>query len=143
MSSTHEDLKQEIWRSFVEQQNVFLATADGNQPRLRPVTLIRLKNRLFVATGAGDAKVKQIKQNPKTEFCLLLEKEGKKGTIRAECVAELVQDRNLKAEAYNKIPFMKEFWSSPEDSGYALIELRPTGYEYMRAGSMGAIKVRS
>jgi uncharacterized pyridoxamine 5'-phosphate oxidase family protein len=143
MSSTHEDLEQEILRSFVEQQNVFLATADGNQPRLRPVPLIRLKNRLFVATGAGDAKVKQIKQNPKTEFCLLLEKEGKKGPIRAECVAELVQNRNLKAEAYNKIPFMKEFWSSPEDSGYALIELRPTGYEYMRAGSMEAIKVRS
>ncbi|MCW4055841.1 MAG: pyridoxamine 5'-phosphate oxidase family protein, partial [Candidatus Bathyarchaeota archaeon] len=130
MNNTQEDLKQEIWQNFVEQQNIFLATADGNQPRLRPVTLIRLKNRLFVATGAGDAKVKQIRQNPKTEFCLLVEKEGRKGTIRAECEAELVHDSTLKADAYNKIPFMKEFWSSPEDSGYALIELRPTSYEY-------------
>jgi uncharacterized pyridoxamine 5'-phosphate oxidase family protein len=142
MSNTQEDLKQEIWRNFVEQQTIFLATADGNQPRLRPVTLIRLKNRLFVATGARDAKVKQIRQNPKTEFCLLVEKEGRKGTIRAECEAELVQDSNLKADAYNKIPFMKEFWSSPEDSGYALIELQPTGYEYMRTGSIEAVKVR-
>lgn len=142
MNNTQEDLKQEIWRNFVEQQTIFLATADGNQPRLRPVTLIRLKNRLFVATGAGDAKVKQIRQNPKTEFCLLVEKEGRKGTIRAECEAELVQDSNLKADTYNKIPFMKEFWSSPEDSGYALIELQPTGYEYMRTGSIEAVKVR-
>lgn len=142
MSDVQERLKQEIWQNFVEQQNVFLATADGNQPRLRPVTLIRLKNRLFVATGAGDAKVKQIKQNPKTEFCLLLEKEGKKGTIRTECVAELVQDKNVKAETYNKIPFMKEFWSNPEDLKYALIELRPTGYEYMRIGSMEAVRIK-
>jgi uncharacterized pyridoxamine 5'-phosphate oxidase family protein len=106
------------------------------------VTLIRLENRLFVATGAGDAKVRQIRQNPKTEFCLLVEKEGRKGTIRAECEAELVQDKSLKVEAYSKIPFLREFWSSSEDSGYALIELRPTGYEYMRAGSVEAIKVR-
>ena len=142
MNNTQKDLKQEIWQSFGEQQNIFLATADGNQPRLRPVTLIRMKNRLFVATGAGDAKVRQIRQNPKTEFCLLVEKEGRKSTIRAECEAELVQDKSLKVEAYSKIPFLKEFWSSSEDSGYALIELRPNGYEYMRAGSVEATKVR-
>ena len=78
-------LLKEIWDHFNEQQYVFLATTDGTQPRVRPVTLLYIQNRLFVATGTKDAKVKQIKQNPKTEFCLLIEKEEKKGTIRTEC----------------------------------------------------------
>jgi uncharacterized pyridoxamine 5'-phosphate oxidase family protein len=142
MNEVNVKLKQEIWQKFVELQHVFLATVDGNQPRLRPVTLIRLKDRLFVATGAEDAKVRQIKQNPKVEFCLLLEEGENKGTIRAECTAELVKDGKVKAEAYGRVPFMKEFWSNPEDPSYALIELRPTGYEYMRLGSMQAMKVK-
>jgi uncharacterized pyridoxamine 5'-phosphate oxidase family protein len=142
LSNADDRLRKEIWRNFVEQQHVFLATADGDQPRLRPVTLIRLGDRLFIATGAGDAKVKQIRQNSKTEFCLLLEKGEQKGTIRAECLAQIVKDKAVKTEAYHKIPFMKEFWSSPEDPRYALIELKPTGYEYMRIGSMEALKVK-
>ena len=143
MNDLQEALRREIWRSLVEQQSVFLATADGDQPKLRPVTLIRLKNRLFVATGTHDAKVKQITQNPKAELCLLVEEEEKKGTIRAECIAELVKDPNLKAEAYHNVPFMKEFWSNPQDPSYALIELRPTNFEYMRPGSMEAVRIRA
>lgn len=142
MSDDKEKLRKEIWQNFVEQQHVFFATADGDQPRLRPVTLIHIGKRLFVATGAGDAKVRQIKQNPKTEFCLLLEKGEKKGTIRAQCMAEVVEDKKVKTDAYNKIPFMKDFWSSPEDPHYTLIELRPEGFEYMRIGSMEAIKIK-
>jgi len=53
-----ESLKREIWSLFTELQTVFLATADEDQPRLRPVTMMRLGDRLFFATGIGDAKVK-------------------------------------------------------------------------------------
>lgn len=142
MSNANDRLRKEIWQNFVEQQHVFLATVDGDQPRLRPVTLIRLGEKLFVATGSGDAKIKQIRQNPKTEFCLLLEKGEEKGTIRAECLAQVVKDKAVKAEAYHRIPFMKEFWSNPEDPHYALIELQPIAYEHMRIGSMEALKVK-
>ena len=141
MSDTNEKLKKEIWQSFVEQQHVHLATVDGDQPRLRPVTLIRLGSKLFVATGAGDAKVRQIERNPKAEFCLLLEKGEQKGTIRSQCTARLVEDKKVKADAYEKIPFMKDFWPSPEDPRYALIELDPNRFEYMRIGSTEALKV--
>lgn len=85
MTGDVEGLRKEVWSHFGELQNVFLATVEGDQPRLRPVTLIRLGNRLFFATGGGDAKVEQIKRNPKVEFCLLLEKGESKGTVRTEC----------------------------------------------------------
>jgi len=137
-----ESLRKEIWSHFGELQNVFLATVEADQPRLRPVTLIHLGDRLFFATGIGDAKVGQIKRNPKVEFCLLLEKGESKGTVRVECLANLVADKTVKSELYNKVPFMKEFWSSPEDTRYALIELLPKGFEYMPIGSMQATKIR-
>ena len=143
MRVSDEKLRREVWNSFVEQQNVFLATVEGDQPRLRPVTLMRFGDRLFVATGMGDAKVKQMRQNPKTEFCLMLEKDGKHGTIRAECTAELVADLKTKTEVYNNVAFMKEFWNSPDDPRFALIALQPTSFEYMPLGSMQATKIKT
>lgn len=44
-----EELKTEIWDSFAEQQHIFLATVEGDQPRVRPVTLIYLSNKMYVA----------------------------------------------------------------------------------------------
>jgi uncharacterized pyridoxamine 5'-phosphate oxidase family protein len=137
-----EGLRREVWSHFGDLQNVFLATVEGDQPRLRPVTLMRLGDRLFFATGVGDAKVRQIESNAKVEFCLLLEKGESKGTVRAECLAKVVIDLAMKSELYNKVPFMKEFWSSPEDKRYALIELTPKGFEYMPIGSMQATKIK-
>jgi uncharacterized pyridoxamine 5'-phosphate oxidase family protein len=99
-----DNLKREVWRNFGEQQHVFLATIEADQPRVRPVTLIHLLDKLFVATSSNDAKVKQIKQNPKTEFCLLLERGEQKGTIRAECIAKIVADKKTKAHLYEKPP---------------------------------------
>jgi hypothetical protein len=40
---------------------------------------------------------------------LLLEKEERKGTLRAECIARIIEDKNLKTNTYNNIPFAKEF----------------------------------
>jgi len=89
-------LKKEMLKRFTRQQNVFLATAEGDQPRLRPVTLIRFQNRFFFATGSDNAKVKQIRNNPKAEFCLMFGRKGSRGTIRAECMPRSLWKRRPK-----------------------------------------------
>jgi len=142
LSNVSDELKREIWSNFSEMQHIFLATVDGNQPKVRPVTLIRLKDRFFVATGSNDAKVRQLKQNPKAEFCLLLEKGESKGTLRAECSAKIVMDKGVKADVYHKVAFLKEFWKSPEDLGYTLVELQPSAFEYMKPGTIESVKVQ-
>ena len=142
LNDTREELIQEVWKNFNEEPHIFLATTEGGQPRVRPVTLIHLQDRLFVTTGSNNAKVKQIKQNPKTEFCLLLEKGERKGTIRAECVVQIVEDKDVKADVYNNVSFAKEFWTSSEDPNYTLIELQPTSFEYMKPGSTEAVKIK-
>ncbi len=142
MNDTNDELRREVWESFSEEPHIFLATAEGDQPRVRPVTLIYLLNKLFVTTGTTDAKVKQIRQNPKTEFCLLFEKDERKGTIRVECAAKIVENKNVKTDVYNNISFAKEFWRSPEDPSYTVIELKPISFEYMKPGSFQAVKMK-
>lgn len=141
MNGANVELK-EVWKNFGGEPHIFLATAEAGQPRVRPVTLIHLHDKLFVATGSSDAKTMQIKQNPRTEFCLLLEKGGRKGTIRAECEAQIVEDKDVKADVYNNVSFAKEFWASSEDPSYALIELQPTSFEYMKPGSVQSVKMK-
>lgn len=142
MNDVNDELIQEVWKSFSGELHIFLATIEGAQPRVRPVTLIRLQNKLFVTTGSNDDKVKQIKQNPKIEFCLMLEREERKGTIRAECEARIVENKDIKADVYNNISFAKEFWESPEDPNYTLIRLQPEAFEYMKPGSIQAVKIK-
>lgn len=140
--SVDDDLMQEIWSIFDPQQHVFFATVEGDQPRVRPVTLVHFRKRLYIVTGSGDAKITQLKKNPKTEFCLLLEKSGEKGTLRAECLASIVEDKGIKTDIFNEVSYVKEFYKSPEDLGYALVWLRPVGFEYMKPGEMQAVKVK-
>lgn len=142
MNDPNDKLKQEIRENFSEEPYIFLATTEGDQPRVRPVTLIHLRNRLCVTTGSNDAKVKQIRRNPNVEFCLLLEKDERKGTIRAECEAKIVENQDVKADVYNNISFAKEFWRSSEDPNYTLIELHPISFEYMKPGSVQAVKIK-
>jgi len=137
-----DDLIQEIWRCFGRQQYIYFATVEGDQPRVRPVTLLHFRERLYIVTGSGDAKVKQLKENPKTEFCLLLKKGGEKGTLRAECLASIVEDKKIKSDIFNEVSYVKEFYKSPEDPGYALVRLKPVGFEYMKPGEMQAVKVK-
>lgn len=142
MNDTNDELKREVWDNFSEQQHIFLATVEEDQPRVRPVTLIHLQDKFFFATGSNDAKIKQIKQNPKTEFCLLLEKNEQKGTIRAQCSAKIVDDKSVKADIFSKIPFLREFWKNPEDPSYTLVKLHPVEFEYMKTGSVQSVKIK-
>ena len=142
MNDVNDELIREVWKNFGGESHIFLATIEGDQARVRPVTLVHLQNKLFVTTGSSDAKVKQIKQNPKTEFCLMLEKNERKGTIRAECEARIVENKDIKADVYNNISFAKEFWKSPEDPNYTLIWLQPSAFEYMKPGTVQAVKTR-
>ena len=142
MKGTDEAVLNEVWEKFGEQQYIFLATADEDQPRVRPVTLIHHQKKFFVATGTEDAKVNQIKNNPKVAFCLMIEEGDQKGTIRAMGQAEIVKDLDIKTDLYNRVSWMKEFWKSPMEPSYTLFRVHVQGFEYMKPGSMQAVKIQ-
>ena len=71
-----------VLSSFKETQFVALATIDGIQPRVRPMTLIYLEHRFWMVTSSSSDKVAQIKQNANVEFCYQFDKNGDDYCIR-------------------------------------------------------------
>ncbi len=114
MPQSWEELKKLTWDNLKDCQVVFLATIEGDKPRVRPVTLMRKDNDLFTVSGFKSAKIKQIIENPAIEFAFSLPDIGF-NSIRVECTAEIVNDKKIKAEVY-------------DSQEHALIRLIPTRF---------------
>jgi len=98
MNGKFDSLKEEVWEDFKDYQHVFLATSEENQPRVRPVTLVCLDRKFWILTGTNNAKTKQIRKNPKIEFCLLFQKGENHGYVRAAGLAKIIRDRKTKVK---------------------------------------------
>ena len=138
MDADRDDLKKEAWGWLKPTQTVHLATWDGKRPRVRPVSLIFEEGRFWVSTGSEDAKVAQIGKHPVFEFSLMLEGEGGTGTLRCSGAAWIVTDPGTKGSMAEGIPFFDQYWETPEDPTFCLIELKVKDVEYMRPGEMVA-----
>ena len=57
--------------AFLKQAGTYyLATAQGDQPRVRPFgTVLLFEGRLYIQTGKKKAVSRQLAQNPKAELC--------------------------------------------------------------------------
>jgi len=126
------DFKAEIWRRFKDYPHIFLATQENGQPRIRPVTLVNFDQRLWILTGTRSAKVRQIRENPKIEFCMLFEEREHHGYIRAAASAKIISDKEIKAKVAEHCDFFSNHWESPEDPNYTLLELKLNEIEYLR-----------
>ena len=71
-----------------EAQTYYLATAEGDQPRVRPFgTALLYDGKLYIQTGKVKAVSKQIAANPKVEICAF--KDGKWLRLAGELVSNL------------------------------------------------------
>lgn len=133
-----QSIKQEVWERFSKLQYVYLATAEGDQPRVRPVTLVNIEHRFWIATGSKSAKAAQIRKNPNVEFCLPLLDGERTGYIRVAGTADAVEDREVKARIASQLDFFNEYWSSPDDPEYTLLRISHVAVEYLRPGAAQA-----
>jgi len=134
-------LKQEIWSYFKPMQKVYFATSQDNKPSVRPLSLIFHKNKFWIATGSGDAKIKQIESNNKVEFCLFISDDKNGGYIRGSGQANIVVDEELRKMIFEAVPFIKMFWDDPADKGFTLLDICLSNIEYMKPGEMIAKKI--
>jgi general stress protein 26 len=49
----------------------------------------------------------------------------------------------VRKEVYDRVSFLKQFWETPDDPSYVLIELKPSAYQYMKPGTTKAINVKA
>ena len=91
----------------------YLATADCDQPRVRPFgTALVYDGKLYIQTGKAKPVSKQIAQNAKVEICAF---DGDK-TLRL--AGELVNDdaREPKIKMLEKMPVLKNMYSADDDN---------------------------
>ncbi len=104
---------QEVCDFLKKSKTYYLATADEDQPRVRPFGTVHIfEDKLYIQTGKVKDVSKQMIKNPKVEICAMGEGEW----IRIQAVA--IEDDRLEAkesmlEAY---PNLKGRYSATDDN---------------------------
>ena len=134
MPGSMDATRKEIWAQFQETQSVYLATTEADQPRVRPVTLLNLDQKFWIATSTRSAKTRQIRWNPNVEFCLPLHGSTGNGYLRIGGIATVVTDPATLDRVGSQIPFLTEYWQGPTDPDFSLIQITRVEVEYLRPG---------
>jgi uncharacterized pyridoxamine 5'-phosphate oxidase family protein len=113
----------EIWPYFEAGGLANLATIDGNQARVRMMSLNVYDNKLWLVTRSEDDKIKQIKKNPRVEFTFEVRGNGRTGCLRATSEAIIVEDPETRERVTASIPWFEGYWKSSEDPNFTLIRL--------------------
>lgn len=108
----------------------YLATMDGDQPRLRPVSPVRTDRfTVYVANLRGYHKTGEIAANPKVELCYL---DSYHNQVRITGLAEIVADRALLQEIWDANPLLRQYLGSLDNPELILYRIRPSRVRYMR-----------
>ena len=108
----------------------YLATMDGDQPRLRPVSPVRTERfAVYVANLRGYHKTAEIAANPKVELCYL---DDRHDQVRLTGVAEVVTDRALLQEIWDGNPLLRQYLGSLDNPDLIVYRIRPQRARFMR-----------
>src|SRR4051812_47960474 len=108
----------------------YLATADGDQPRLRPVSPVRTDGfTVYVANLRGYHKTAEIAANPKVELCYL---DDHHDQVRLTGVAEVVTQRGLLQEIWDANPLLRQYLGSLDNPELIVYRIRPRRVRFMR-----------
>ena len=91
----------------------YLATADGDQPRVRPFgTQDIFEGKLYIQTGKSKAVSRQIQANPKVEICAFADGQW------LRLAGKLVRDDRIEAKQHmlDAHPQLKGMYSAEDDN---------------------------
>lgn len=106
-----------VYEFLEKAQTYYLATVEGDQPRVRPFgTVLLYEGKLYIQTGKVKAVSRQIAANPKVELCAFMDGEW------LRLAGELVNDdrREVKAAMLDKMPALKAMYSADDDNTQVL-----------------------
>ena len=110
-----------------ENKLCYLATTDGDQPRVRVLLLWFADQEGFTFCGLAPKNVwKQIAANPKVEICFFNNAAEFKDVqvMRVTGQAEFLEDLELKKKVLEDRPFYKNFGSGePDDPTYPIVRV--------------------
>jgi uncharacterized pyridoxamine 5'-phosphate oxidase family protein len=104
---------QEVLDFLKKAGTYYLATADGDQPRVRPFGTAHIfDGKLYIQTGKSKPCAQQMAKNPKVEICAM--SEGSWIRIAAKTITD---DRlEAKQSMLDAYPMLKERYSAEDDN---------------------------
>ena len=107
-----------------------LATVDGNQPRLRPVSPVRTEGFIvYVANLRGYGKTAEIAANPQVELCYC---DDGHDQVRITGVAEVLEDRAMLETIWNSNPLLRAYLRSIDNPDLIIYKIVPNRVRYMK-----------
>jgi general stress protein 26 len=107
-----------------------LATIDGDQPRLRPVSPVRTDGfTVYVANLRSYHKTAEIAANPKVELCYV---DAGHNQVRITGMAEVLNDRPLLEAIWSDDPLLRQYLGSIDNPELIVYRIRPTRVRYMQ-----------
>ena len=108
----------------------YLASMDGDQPRLRPVSPVKTDGfTVYVANLRAYHKTAEIAANPRVELCYL---DKTHNQVRITGTAVIVDDRELLEEIWNDNPLLRQYLGSVDNPDLIVYCIQPNCVRYMR-----------
>lgn len=116
-----------------------LATMDGDQPRLRPVSPVRTEGfTIYVANLRRYGKTTEIAANPKVELCYC---DADHHQVRITGVAEVLTDHPLLEEIWAGNPLLRAYLGSLDNPELIIYRIVPNRVRYMREWALEYFEV--
>lgn len=107
-----------------------LATLEGDQPRLRPVSPVKTDGFIvYVANLRSYGKTGQIAVNPKVELCYL---DKDHDQVRITGTAAVVTDGEVLQSIWNANPLLRSYLGSPDNPELIIYRITPEQVRFMR-----------
>jgi general stress protein 26 len=107
----------------------YLATIDGDQPRVRPVSPVKTAGfTVYIANLRSYHKTVELALNPRVELCYLDEHHNQ---VRLTGTAEVLLDRALLQEIWETNPLLRQYLGSIDNPELIVYRVRPSRVRYM------------
>jgi general stress protein 26 len=108
----------------------YLASMDGDQPRVRPVSPVRNDEfTVYVANLRSYHKTQEIAANPRVELCYL---DKDHDQVRITGVASVIDDRDVLQEIWDANPLLRNYLGSIDNPELIVYRIDPAQVRFMR-----------
>jgi general stress protein 26 len=125
-----EDLRELALATMRQAKFPILASADGDQPRARPVSPVRTTDfTVYVASLRSSHKTGELEQNARVELCYMSDGHDQ---VRITGLAELVSEQDVRRDIWETNPLLRSFLGTIENPEFMLYRIVPTRVRFMR-----------
>ncbi len=107
----------------------YLATTEGNQPRVRPMMPhLTEDGKLLIALLGRSRTISQVEKNPFVEICFV---DRKMWYCRVSGKGLMTENIENKTIVWENVPMLRQYFSGPEDENFKLLEIEIQDLEVM------------